>query len=507
MKIHIVKKGDTLFDLSKKYNVPLEKLVESNPQFANSDELSLGGKVKIPAIAVPVGGEGQVHQHVVKQGDTLWKLSKAWGLPLDSLVAANSQLADPNVLNVGDTVNIPIVGNPNPNPALQSAPLSASQTPAGSGIPGKKNTAPISPPVEVEKIELAPQPAPMPVPTKVEQLTEIQMPVIIPPPTTVELKVEQIQYETVKQESLPCPPMLEYPQLPSPQYYAVEQPPVILPSTHYQESPCGCQGGGAGTGYYPDSHHLFYQQQLPAEKVFSPHFGTTVPYITQEQMQYSPEMMSGEYPGISNAPIYQSPSIAEPCCPEGYEVNPYFGGFTPYTGYTYPQQSAYLQLNYPMGSAMGSAGYGASTVPVGYNPYNLDAQSIQGYYPQQVSPMTYSSGYPYIPGIPGGSQQQNVPDASLGGFGGTDQMNSYFDSNLLGRDSQSVSSLESGSEFEENKQDSKPVRKTKAKKEVKVSGKLSGKSRGTKQKNQPNVPAAKKKHTSDTERRNPWINE
>lgn len=505
MKIHIVKKGDTLFDLSKKYNVPLEKLVESNPQLANPDELSLGDKVKIPAIAVPVGGEGQVHKHVVKQGDTLWKLSKAWGLPLDALVSANSQLADPNVLNVGDVVNIPITGNPLPSPTHQTAPLGVSQAPAESSIPGKKNTAPIAPSVEIEEAEFVPQPAPMPQLTKIEQLTEIQMPVIIPPPAKTEIKIEQVQYETVKHEPLPCPPMPEYPQLPSPQYYAVEQPPVILPTAHYQDSPCGCQGGAAGPGYYPDSHHLFYQQHIPAQKVYSPHQGTAVPYITQEQMLYSPDMMSGEYPGISNAPVYQSPQIAEHYCPEGHDPHPYYGGFTPYSGYTYSHQSAYPQMNY----TMGPAGYGVETTSMlgAFNPYDPSAAGAQGYYSQQVNPMTYAPGYPSIPGMPGVTQQQNVPDISLGGFGGTDQINSYYNPNLLGRDSQSVTPNGSGSELAENKQESKAVRKTKAKKEVKVSGKLSEKSQGAKQKNQRSEPGTIKKRSSNINRRNPWINE
>lgn len=142
MKIHIVKKGDTLFELSKKYNVPLEKLIEANPQIANPNQLNVGDKVKIPAVAVPIGGEpGNIYKHVVKQGDTLWKLSKAWGLPLQNLIAANPQLNDPNQLKVGDIVNIP---------TGSGAPAGGADNPSGANtgmLPaqtGKKNTAPIA---------------------------------------------------------------------------------------------------------------------------------------------------------------------------------------------------------------------------------------------------------------------------------------------------------------------------------------------------------------------------
>ncbi|KZE67647.1 peptidoglycan-binding protein LysM [Paenibacillus jamilae] len=108
MKIHIVKKGDTLYLLAQKYNVTLEKVIAANPQLADPNQLSIGEKIKIPT--EPVTMETQpstVYQHKVKQGDTLWKLSKAWNVPLKIIIDANSQLKNPNALLVGETVNIP----------------------------------------------------------------------------------------------------------------------------------------------------------------------------------------------------------------------------------------------------------------------------------------------------------------------------------------------------------------------------------------------------------------
>lgn len=112
MKIHIVKKGDTLYKLSQKYHVDLQKLIEANPQIANPDVIDVGMKVKIPANAQPVKlPENMIaYKHVVKQGDTLWKLSKEWGVPLHTLIQANPQLKNPNVLLTGEVVNIPKIG-------------------------------------------------------------------------------------------------------------------------------------------------------------------------------------------------------------------------------------------------------------------------------------------------------------------------------------------------------------------------------------------------------------
>ena len=44
-KIHLVKKGDTLYSISKKHNISIEKLKEKNN--LNSNTLSLGQKLKI----------------------------------------------------------------------------------------------------------------------------------------------------------------------------------------------------------------------------------------------------------------------------------------------------------------------------------------------------------------------------------------------------------------------------------------------------------------------------
>lgn len=102
MKIHIVKQGDSLYALSQKYGVPLQKIIEANPQISNPNVLALGEKVKIPTAPVSVPDNSEVYyKHTVKQGDTLWKLSKAWGIPLKDMVEANPQLKNPNVLMLG----------------------------------------------------------------------------------------------------------------------------------------------------------------------------------------------------------------------------------------------------------------------------------------------------------------------------------------------------------------------------------------------------------------------
>jgi len=54
MRIHIVRPGDTLWKLSQRYNVPLQKLLNANPQIQDPNQLKVGEKVRIPTGGIPV---------------------------------------------------------------------------------------------------------------------------------------------------------------------------------------------------------------------------------------------------------------------------------------------------------------------------------------------------------------------------------------------------------------------------------------------------------------------
>jgi LysM repeat protein len=109
VKIHIVKRGDTLYKLSEKYNVDLKKLIQMNPHIEDPDQIDIGEKVKIPTSTpvVDLSPEFIKHKHAVKQGDSLWKLSKAWDVPLIAMIKANPQLKSKHALLTGEVVNIP----------------------------------------------------------------------------------------------------------------------------------------------------------------------------------------------------------------------------------------------------------------------------------------------------------------------------------------------------------------------------------------------------------------
>lgn len=109
MKIHIVKKGDTLYELAKKYQTTLDQIIALNPQIADPNQIDIGMKVKIPSAPKPVDPPASdfIYKHVVQQGDSLWKLGKAWDVPLQAMIKANAHLKNPNILMTGDIVYVP----------------------------------------------------------------------------------------------------------------------------------------------------------------------------------------------------------------------------------------------------------------------------------------------------------------------------------------------------------------------------------------------------------------
>lgn len=50
---------------------------------------------------------GTKKTYTVKSGDSLWSIAKSLGVSLDSLIAANPGIVNPNVIYPGDIINIP----------------------------------------------------------------------------------------------------------------------------------------------------------------------------------------------------------------------------------------------------------------------------------------------------------------------------------------------------------------------------------------------------------------
>jgi len=114
-----VRRGDSWWALSNRFNVPVNVLKQVNNRSSNT--LSVGESLLVPrspgagvAAASPV--EGSISStrnlaqrranHVVQRGDTLWGLSRKFGVAVSSLIQANG-LKNKNSLRVGQRLYIP----------------------------------------------------------------------------------------------------------------------------------------------------------------------------------------------------------------------------------------------------------------------------------------------------------------------------------------------------------------------------------------------------------------
>ena len=100
MEIYVVKSGDTLYAIARRYGLTVDALREAN-QLRNPALLSVGQALLIPR---------EDALYTVRRGDTLYAIARRFGLPLGCLIAANPQLADPNRIQIGQTLRIPLGG-------------------------------------------------------------------------------------------------------------------------------------------------------------------------------------------------------------------------------------------------------------------------------------------------------------------------------------------------------------------------------------------------------------
>lgn len=92
---YIVKKGDTLYSIAKKYGLSVDELKKYNN--LNSSSLSIGQKLKIPS--------NEKNIYVVKSGDTLYKIAKNNGISVSDLMSLNN-LNNSN-LSIGQVLVLP----------------------------------------------------------------------------------------------------------------------------------------------------------------------------------------------------------------------------------------------------------------------------------------------------------------------------------------------------------------------------------------------------------------
>ncbi len=126
---HVLKKGETLYSVAKAYDISPDAIAKAN-SIGDASKLPAGMKLVIPRM------------HRVAKGETLYGIAKAYGVALDSLRAVNGY-KDGAVIKPGDKLVIPAgaaaVGGAK---AGSSAPGPAAADPAPAGKAPPPQAAP-----------------------------------------------------------------------------------------------------------------------------------------------------------------------------------------------------------------------------------------------------------------------------------------------------------------------------------------------------------------------------
>lgn len=102
---YTVKKGDTLYNISRHFNIGLDAIIAANP-LVNVYNLMVGEIICIP-ISVPSNNFTNYTSYLVADGDTLGSILMKNEINMADLMQGNS--ADEIFLMPGTTIKVPVI--------------------------------------------------------------------------------------------------------------------------------------------------------------------------------------------------------------------------------------------------------------------------------------------------------------------------------------------------------------------------------------------------------------
>jgi spore germination protein len=96
MIIHVVKRGEALWQIADRYNVTIEDIVNLNK--LNNPDILLPGH----ALLIPTGRQ----TYTVQKGDTIWQIAQKYGVSPQNLLWEN-RILNPDLIYPGYVLTIP----------------------------------------------------------------------------------------------------------------------------------------------------------------------------------------------------------------------------------------------------------------------------------------------------------------------------------------------------------------------------------------------------------------
>ena len=98
MIIHVVRPGDSIYKISQEYGVTTDVIINAN-RLPNPESLVVGQAIVIP---------GDFFSYTVQRGDSIYTIARYYGIAPRNIILANPQLINPNQLRVGQKIIIPV---------------------------------------------------------------------------------------------------------------------------------------------------------------------------------------------------------------------------------------------------------------------------------------------------------------------------------------------------------------------------------------------------------------
>jgi len=109
--IHVIQPGETLSEIARRYGVPMNNIMVVN-NIANPNRIFWGLRLRIPTgeVMLPDPATRTASTvHTVVRGETLFRIAVRYNVPMNNIVIANG-LANPNNIYAGQLLVIPAPG-------------------------------------------------------------------------------------------------------------------------------------------------------------------------------------------------------------------------------------------------------------------------------------------------------------------------------------------------------------------------------------------------------------
>jgi LysM repeat protein len=108
--IYVVQGGDSMAKIARRFGIPTQTLIAANPQITDPKLIRPGQVITLPGQGTAESSRAKAAAggtYVVQGGDSMAKIARRFRIPTQTLIAANPQIVDPKLIHPGQVLVIP----------------------------------------------------------------------------------------------------------------------------------------------------------------------------------------------------------------------------------------------------------------------------------------------------------------------------------------------------------------------------------------------------------------